>query len=146
MSTFADSSAVVKLYTDEAGHEIMAAIPALVIARIARIEVVAALWRKQRMGELSADAARLLTDEFELDYFGNGETAPRFAVVAEAATVLDEAVRMTRVHGLRAYDAVQLAAAHTARTVDSRCRTFAAFDKQLREAAAAEGFTLAPPG
>jgi len=34
------------------------------------VEVPAALWRKQRTGELSAGDARLLTADFEADYSG----------------------------------------------------------------------------
>lgn len=105
---------------------------------------MAALWRKQRMDELSTDAVRILSDAFELDYFGDGETPPRFAVVADTTSILEEATRITAAHGLRAYDSVQLAAAGAARDVDPTCRAMAAFDKSLRAAAAAEGFTLVP--
>lgn len=58
--------------------------------------------------------------------------------------VLEAAARLCAVHGLRAYDAVQLASALAVRDAVPECRTFAAFDRQLRAAAAAEGFTPAP--
>lgn len=144
MSTFADSSALVKLYFDEAAHETIRSLPALVVTRLARVEVTAALWRKQRMGELSVTDARLIADAFEIDYFGTDEASPRFAVIAETGAVVERAVRMAAMHGLRAYDAVQLAAACSVRDIDAGCRTMAAFDKQLRAAAAAEGFALVP--
>jgi predicted nucleic acid-binding protein len=48
------------------------------------------------------------------------------------------------VHGLRAYDAIQLAAARAARGAADGCTTFAAFDTTLRAAAAVEGFALLP--
>ncbi len=57
---------------------------------------------------------------------------------------LEDAVRLTGVHGVRAYDAVQLASARAARAVDPGIDAFAAFDHGLRRAAAAEGFTLLP--
>jgi hypothetical protein len=69
--------------------------------------VPAALWRKQRLGELSADDARLLAADFEADYFGADSEPPRFAAVATTAGILDEAARLCASHGLRAYDAVQ---------------------------------------
>jgi len=69
---------------------------------------------------------------------------PRFAVVEPVPAVLDDAVGLAGVHGLRAYDAVQLASARAAAAVDDRVRTFAAFDEQLRGAAAREGFVLVP--
>ena len=42
----------------------------IAVAQLARVEVPAALWRKQRMGELSANDARLLTADFEADSSG----------------------------------------------------------------------------
>ncbi|MDQ6783137.1 MAG: hypothetical protein M3063_06800 [Actinomycetota bacterium] len=47
-------------------------------------------------------------------------------------------------HGLRAYDAVQLGSALAVRDVEKGCRSVAAFDAGLRRAAAAEGFALVP--
>lgn len=144
MTVFADSSALVKLYADEPGHEQVREQPLLVIAELARVEVPSALWRKQRGGELRADDARLLVADFEADYFGAGSEPPRFIVTSATAVVLDEAARACAVHGLRAYDAVQLAAALVTRAAVPGCETLAAFDVRLRAAAAAEGFELLP--
>ena len=144
MSTFADSSALVKLYADEEDHEAIRRLEAVAVAQLARVEVPAALWRKQRLGELAADYARLLTAEFEADYFGADEEPPRFASVMITNDVLDDAARLCATHGLRAYDGVQLSSALSARDADPDCTTFAAFDSSLRAAAAAEGFALVP--
>ena len=144
MSTFADSSALVKLYADETGHEQVRGLASMAVAQLARVEVPAALWQKQRMGELSAGDARLLTADFEADYFGTDSEPPRFAAVAVTGSVLDEAARLCASHGLRAYDAVQLATALAVRRVDESCTEFAAFDRSLRTAAATEGFELVP--
>ena len=133
-----------KLYADEAGHEDIRVLTAFAIAELARVEVPAALWRKQRMGELSASDARLLTADFEADYFGTDAEPPRFAVVAAAGSLLDEAAKLCASHGLRAYDAVQLSTALAVRRADETCEAFAAFDRSLRTAAAAEGFNLVP--
>ena len=133
-----------KLYADEAGHEDIRVLTALAIAGLARVEVPAALWRKQRMGELSASDARLLTADFEADYFGTDAEPPRFAVVAAGGSLLDEAAKLCASHGLRAYDAVQLSTALAVRRADETCEAFAAFDRSLRTAAAAEGFNLVP--
>jgi len=108
------------------------------------VEVPAALWRKQRMGELSAGDARLLTADFEADYFGTDSEPPRFAAVVATGSLLDEAARLCASHGLRAYDAVQLSTALAVRRVDESCVEFAAFDRSLRTAAATEGFELMP--
>lgn len=144
MSAFADSSALVKLYADEPGHDDVRGLTSLAVAQVARVEVPAALWRKQRMGELSASDARLLTADFEADYFGTEAEPPRFAAAMASAAILDEAARLCAVHGLRAYDAIQLATALAVRRADQDCTVFAAFERSLRTAAAAEGFDLVP--
>jgi uncharacterized protein len=144
VSTFADSSALVKLYADEPGHEQVRGLVSIAVAQLARVEVPAALWRKQRMGELSAEDARLLTADFEADYFGTDAEPPRFAAVAVTGSLLDKAARLCASHGLRAYDAVQLSTALAVRRVDEGCTEFAAFDRSLRTAAATEGFGLVP--
>jgi predicted nucleic acid-binding protein len=46
LSTFADSSALVKLYADEAGYEQVRDLVSIAVAQLARVEVPAALWRK----------------------------------------------------------------------------------------------------
>jgi len=146
LSTFVDSSALVKLYADEEGHELVHQLDAVAIAQITRVEVPAAMWRKQRTGELSSEDARVLTAEFEADYFGTDEELPRFVAVRTTAEVLDHAAHVCAVHGLRAYDGVQLSSALAARHADPTCVQFAAFDRSLRAAAAAEGFALLPGG
>ncbi len=144
MSVFADSSALVKLYADEPGHESVRTLSPLVVSQLARVEVPSAIWRKQRLAELDASAARLLTSAFEADWSGTEDESPRFSAVATTTAVLDGAARLCAVHGLRAYDAVQLACASAARDAIPECRTVAAFDRRLRDAAAAEGFSLVP--
>jgi predicted nucleic acid-binding protein len=144
VTAFADSSALVKLYADEAGHEAVRSLELLVVSQLARVEVPAALWRKQRMGELSAEYAGVLTAAFVADYFGADDELPRFATVALTAAILDDAAELTGTRGLRAYDALQLASARAAAAADDGCSEFAAFDVALREAAIAEGFDVVP--
>lgn len=144
MSAFADTSALLKLYADEFGHETVRELSDLLIARVTRVEIPAALWRKQRMGELPQADVRLLIDGFEADYFGTHDTAARYIVVGLTNLVLEDAAHNAAVHGLGAYDAVQLASACAARSAYPECRSMAVFDKQLRAAAAAEGFQLVP--
>jgi predicted nucleic acid-binding protein len=116
----------------------------LVISCLARVEVPAALWRKQRGGELGADDARVLTSEFEADYFGSGTGGQRFVVMDIHPSTLEDAARLVAAHGIRAYDAIQLASAVAAREADADCGTIACFDQRLRRAAAAEAFGLSP--
>jgi hypothetical protein len=116
----------------------------MVVSQIARVEVPAAIWGKQRAGALTVSEARELTAAFEADWFGSDQASPRFAAVALTAGVLDEAARLCAVHRLRAYDGVQLACALAARAAEPECEVLAAFDDALRSAAASEGFALLP--
>ncbi|CAN5296069.1 hypothetical protein BH09ACT13_BH09ACT13_07290 [soil metagenome] len=114
----------------------------LVVSGLARVEVPAALWRKHRLGELSAEDAGVLVEEFEWDLVGEPERELGFGVLGVTADILDEAARSVARHPLRASDAVQLASALVARTADPSLTTFACFDEALTAAAVAEGFTV----
>ncbi len=135
---------MVKLYADEDGHEAVRGLEAIVVSALARIEVAAAIWRKQRLGELAADDARLLIGAFEADYHGTGASRPRFAAIEVSAAVLEIAADLVAVHGLRAYDGVQLAGALAARAADPFCKTFVASDGALRHADALTDSCLRP--
>jgi uncharacterized protein len=134
----------VKLYADEPGHRAIRALQLLVISAVARVEVPAALWRKARTRELDDSSAGILGDAFELDFHGDDDYQPRFAVVSLTEPVLIAAAREAARHALRAYDAVQLASALAVREADPRCSHFACFDAELRHAASRESFTLVP--
>ena len=144
MTVFLDSSALVKRYADEAGAEEIRAIQGGVVCAIARVEVPAALWRKHRLGELVAHHTAVLVDQFEWEWLGDGDAEPLFAAVAVNDRVLAEAARACSRYGLRAYDALQLAAAAAAREADPSVTTFACFDRQLAATALQEGFALLP--
>ena len=145
MSTaFADSSALVKLYADEPGSDIVRAQARLTVSQLTRVEVPAALWRKHRLGELSATDTGVLVNAFEADYFGTEQNPADFLTVTVTAQILDRAARLVAVHNLRAYDAVQLASAFAVNAVLPEGVTFLAFDKTLRAAAAAEGLRVLP--
>jgi uncharacterized protein len=71
-------------------------------------------------------------------------STPPFVVIPPLPEILDEAARLIAMHGLRAYDSVQLGSGRVARRIDAAFNTFACFDKGLRDAAISEGFTLLP--
>jgi predicted nucleic acid-binding protein len=136
----------VKLYADEAGHKAIRALQApLVVSTLARVEVPAAIWRKQRTGEIDINDALVLTRAFEADYAGAPDKPPRFVAVEVSDEVLRRGAQLVANHGLRAYDAVQLASALRTRELDERCETFAAFDQGLVRAAVSEGLKPFPP-
>ena len=133
-----------KLYADEPGDRAIRALQLLVISAITRVEVPSALWRKTRTRELDDGAAGILVHAFELDFHGDLDSEPRFAIVSLTEPVLIAAAREAARHALRAYDAVQLASALAVRETDPRCGHFACFDADLRRAASRESFTLVP--
>jgi predicted nucleic acid-binding protein len=141
---FADSSALVKLYADEPGHEHVRALGGVVVSVLARVEVPAALWRKHRLGELEAADASDLTAAFANDFAPGADERPRFTIVGITDELLEQAAELCGVHGLRAYDAIQLASALAARTTDPGCATLVCFNANLREAAARSELTLLP--
>lgn len=120
----------------------MRGIDSPVVSSLARVEVPAAIWRKHRLGELSDADAGILVDEFERDWFGGGGVRGVFAVLGAGAAVLEAAARAVVRHQLRAYDAVQLAAALEAREADPDLVSFACFDLRLAEVARREGFRV----
>jgi predicted nucleic acid-binding protein len=134
----------VKLYADEPGHATVRRLRSLIVSAIARVEVPAALWRKERLGELQSADAEVLVAAFAADYDGADREAPLFAAVALTPAVLETAAQVTAAHALRAYDAVQLASALAARDADPGCTAFACLDDELRAAAARSGFGLVP--
>lgn len=146
MSAYADSSALVKLYADEDGSALVRSQSPLVVSALARVDVPAAVWRKHRTGDLAADDAQALVDEFEADFRGEDDEAPRFAVVAVSSLLLESAAMLVAAHGLRAYDGVQLASGLMAREVDPELRAFLCFDRSLLRAAAAAGLPVLPAG
>jgi predicted nucleic acid-binding protein len=136
----------VKLYVPEEGYEPIRRLPGpLLVSALARVEVAAALWRKHRTGEVDLDDVLLLNRAFAADYAGTPDRPPRFQPVEVADVTVEHAAELTGTHGLRAYDAVQLACALLAREADKHCDTFASFDHYLLRAAAAEGFAVLPP-
>jgi uncharacterized protein len=141
---FADSSALVKLYADEPGAEVVRALSVLTVSQLARVVVPAALWRKHRIGELSDTDTALLVAAFEADFYGADGEPARFPVTDITAAVLDDAAVLVGTHGLRAYDSVQLASARRVHKALDESLVFVAFDKSLRRAAVREGLDLAP--
>jgi predicted nucleic acid-binding protein len=147
ITVFADSSALVKLYANEAGSDDMERLirtGPLFVSGLARVEVPAALWRKRRSGELSTHDARILAARFSMDFHSTPSEKSRFISIIAAPRILDSAAGLTARHGLRAYDAVQLASAVAIRDLEPLCRTFACFDRGLGAAARAEGFAVSP--
>jgi predicted nucleic acid-binding protein len=66
-------------------------------------------------------------------------------VVAASDAVRERALRLVRIHPLRAADALQLAAALAWAEDEPRTRQLVTFDARLAEGARLEGFTVCSP-
>ena len=143
MFLYLDSSALVKRYIDEPHSDevtgLMDQALAIGTSAISRVEVAAALARAARGNRLDAEGAGRAQEEFAEDW-------PDFGKVPLTDALLTLAERLAWKHGLRAYDAVQLAAAlvceETITEVDES--VFACFDDELSAAATDEGLTAWP--
>ena len=111
---FFDSSALVKAYISEAGTDWVRTIlddpqHRISISALAEVEVISALTRRFREGDLTQVELDQACDELSLD-------CATYLLVDITSQVLEAAVGNARSHSLRAYDAVQLASAIAVRT------------------------------
>jgi uncharacterized protein len=146
---FCDASAIVKRYASETGSVwvIQMTRPAsgntIYLARITRVEVVSAITRRTREGTLSAaDGAAGIADL-------NDDFLRQYRVVETTAPLIDRAVSLVQSHGLRAYDAVQLAALLEINddrvTLKVPSMILVSADRALNDAAIAEGIAVDDP-
>jgi uncharacterized protein len=143
-----DSSALVKRYVSEVGTTFVTTItdPAAghrtYVARITGVEVIAALARRSRAGDVSTDALAAALGQFRQEF------ATLYRIVEMTAALLADAMRLAETRAVRGYDAVQLAAALR---VNAECvarglsSTLVSADGDLNAAAVAEGLTVEDP-
>lgn len=145
---FLDSSALIKRYAAEPGSNWVQSIAArqannrLIISRITWVEVLSALARRGREGGLSSSAVDRAVQAFRYDLDMQYQIVELDQVLAEAAG------QLVRKHVLRAYDAVQLAAALRVQTALSPAQsalTFVTADARLIKVAQAERATAENP-
>jgi hypothetical protein len=144
-----DSSALVKLYIAETGTGWLQGLcaptagHAIYTARISGAEIVAALFRRARTGALSLSDAQTVSVQFKSDFHGG------YQVVEVTEALVDRAMALAEKHGLRGYDAVQLAAALELQTLRALLSlssvTFISADDTLNSAAIAEGLIVDNP-
>ena len=140
---FLDASAAAKRYLPEAGTDrvraIAAAEPRLYVVRLTAVEVTSAVERRVRRGDFDRAVADLIAEFFAEHW------ATQYKAFPITPDLTEQAVGYVRRHGLRAYDAVQLAgAARLATFADDA--VFLCADRALLAAAAAEGLAVENPG
>ena len=145
-SYFLDASALVKAYIREPGsrwvREILRGKRVVAfISPISGAEVVAALARKERMGDMERAVRDRVVTAFRADY------RRRLTHTALTATVIEEAMILVLAHPLRGYDAVQLASALLLRGVSGPLRplTFVSADLVLLRIARERGLAAENP-
>ena len=146
---FFDSSALVKYYVNEIGSKWVEAIidaqppNEISIAQITSVEVIAAVARRVRAGVTSAADGVVAIQLFR------GDFQTKFDVIPLTAQLIEEAMNLTELHRLRAYDAVQLASVADLEaqmtTAGFGPLTLISADNELNQAAQAEGILTDDP-
>jgi uncharacterized protein len=146
---FCDSSAIVKCYMQEQGSAWMvawldaAAMHHLYLARITGVEVIAAVRRRARLGDIAAPDVAAALAQFRQDFAG------LYRVIEITPALVTRAMGFAETYALRGYDAVQLAAAveiHTrGEILGVPVLTLISADEDLNVAAAAEGLAVENP-
>lgn len=136
MIAYLDVSALVKRYIIERGSRETIALSAdaeiTATSVVSRAEVAAALGKAARIGLVTHDAARNAHRSFASDW-------PDLARVPVTEALVERAEALAWEHGLRGYDAVQLASALTWQESVGQEVALATFDQQLWDAATRTG-------
>lgn len=126
---YLDTSALLRLYTREPHHQaVMSAVrqaSGVVCHAITYVEAVSALTGRRTRKLMSGRAYQTALAALEADW-------PTFRHVALDDQLIRDAATLTRVHDLRAYDAVHLAAAQAVAPLGLE---FMTFDLKLRAVA-----------
>jgi uncharacterized protein len=146
---FFDTSAIVKRYTNEIGSAWVQQLadPALnhsvYLARITEVEITSAITRQLRQGSLSAAEATSGLTSFHYDFLH------QYQIVEISPLVTRRAASLVQIRALRAYDAVQLAAALELSAeriaLGSVSVTLISADAALNAAAVVEGLAVDDP-
>ena len=146
---FFDTSALVKRHVTEAGSARVRSLLGansghrVYIARVTAVEVVSAIARRERNGDLSASQAGAILGHFRR------HLTQRYRVIELTPALFANAMVTARKHRLRAYDAVQLAVILEIRRLHRAAGfepvTLVSADRELNTAAMAEGVDVNEP-
>ena len=146
---YCDSSALVKCYVQEQGSAWMRTLldPTaghhLYLASITSVEVIAAVTRRLRRGDIAAPDGAAAVAQFRQDI------TQRYRLIDLTAPLVARAMTVAETHGLRGYDAVQLATAVEIHvrglTLGLPALTLVSADGELNTAAQVEGLNVEDP-
>jgi predicted nucleic acid-binding protein len=146
---FVETSALAKRYIAETGSVWLRALLeprtgcSIYVARVTAVEMIAAITRRARGGSLAPADATTAKQAFRHDL------ATAYQIIEVTPELANRAMLMAEQHGLRGYDAIQLAAG-----VEVHMRYLAAglpavtclsADTELNTAGIAEGLTIEDP-
>jgi predicted nucleic acid-binding protein len=136
---FWDSSAVLALLVPERRSDALADLlredPAAAVWWATPVECASALARLERERRLTVTGSAMAAELLQ-------EAARGWAEVPPVERVRDQAMRLLRLHALRAADALQLAAAIVLADFDPKTLPFVTLDRHLGAAARREGFEV----
>ncbi len=129
-------SALIKRFVEEKGSSLVQSLvnsgDAVATAKIAYAEVFSGLTRKMRAGELAKLSYDLACRQFESDWNAYIRVELNDDLLMLARDLIGR-------HGLKGFDAIHLASAVSLKDAIGEEVTFAAADRRLLRAAAAEG-------
>jgi uncharacterized protein len=146
---FTDSSVLVKRYVQEVGTAWVRGITrhgastTICMARITAVEVTSAVARRRKCKTATSKKASSILHRFRRHLAG------RYTVVEITPALINDDMRLANTRALRAYDAVQLAAALEIREQRQKIGLgpvrLASADQALNDGATAEGLTVDDP-
>lgn len=146
---FADSSSLAKRYVSETGSVWLRTLlnpttgNVTVLARITSVELIAAFTRRERGGSLTPADATIARADLRTHLAGE------YQIVEVDELIIDRAMLLAETHGLRGYDAVQLAAALEVNAsylaAGHSAIILLASDSELNAAANVEGLSVEDP-
>jgi predicted nucleic acid-binding protein len=144
-----DSSALVKRYVAETGTPWVNSLwdasagNTLYTVRVSGAEIIAALFLRVRTGTLTLPHAQAAASQFKIDF------RSRCQILEPTEQVIDLAMMLAEKHGLRGYDAIQLAASLALQSVrlsiSSSPIIFVCADNRLNAVAIAEALHVETP-
>jgi predicted nucleic acid-binding protein len=136
---YLDTSALVKLYAEEKGSDLVRqavrASDFIATSLMSYVETRSALVRKGRSREISRPTLTRCRREFDRDWLRLHRLPVDEALVRKAGELAEE-------HALRALDALHLATADSLQVALRSAITFACFDADLNGAAEARGLAV----
>jgi predicted nucleic acid-binding protein len=139
MRLYLDTSALVKLYVDEEGATTVRTASdqadLITTSALAYVEARSAFSRRRHEGALSPREYRQVVRDLDEDW-------PRYLTIQVVESLIREAARLVEVHRLRAYNAIHLASAATARREIGHPVVFSSWDGPLEQAARREGLEV----